>query len=175
MLFVKSLITRINYKRFSTNYQMPALRVILHHDAYYKSRRRLATGAVLLGVALVSGLYAGFHDESWQIGANNLLYPMDYVWTGMVDVAANSMLLPHAYAQTPDAGAFITTWNVTGLPTHIGLRLQFRPRSNFVSAWTSGGQKCHIDWGDGDTATTVQHDGGTTDHGYRNNNPGHAC
>ena len=145
---------------------MLALRVILHHDAYYKSRRRLATGAVLLGVALVSGLYAGFHDESWQIGANNLLYPMDYVWTGMVDVAANSMLLPHAYAQTPDVGAFITTWNVTGLPTTPS----FNSAEVKFSIGVESGGEVHVDWGDGDTDTYNMT--GEPRHGYRNNNPG---
>ena len=145
---------------------MLALRVILHHDAYYKSRKRLATGAVLLGVALVSGLYAGFHDESWQIGANNLLYPMDYVWTGMVDVAANSMLLPHAYAQTPDVGAFITTWNVTGLPTTPS----FNSAEVKFSIGVESGGEVHVDWGDGDTDTYNMT--GEPRHGYRNNNPG---
>ena len=145
---------------------MLALRVILHHDVYYKSRRRLATGAVLLGVALVSGLYAGFHDESWQIGANNLLYPMDYVWTGMADVAANSMLLPHAYAQTPDVGAFITTWNVTGLPTTPS----FNSAEVKFSIGVESGGEVHIDWGDGDTDTYNMT--GEPRHGYRNNNPG---
>ena len=56
---------------------------------------------------------------------------------------------PHAYAQTPDSDAFVTTWNVTGVDRVSDF--------SYTTVWfhigvTSGGQ-VSIDWGDGDTDT----------------------
>ena len=133
----------------------------------FKSRRRLAAGAVLLGAILAFGLHAGFHDGAWQTGANSLPHHLDHSWTGhaWVDVAADSTLLPQAYAQTPDAGAFVTTWNVTGVDrvSNVGYTL-----AQFHIGVTPGGQ-VSIDWGDGDTDT--YNATGSVDYFFRNYQP----
>ena len=149
---------------------MSALRCILNYEVCYnfKSRRRLAAGAMLLllGAVMVSGLYAVFHDESWQTGANNSLYPVASAWTDMTEVVvANSILLPNAYAQPPSS-AFVTTWNITGPPTSAPSSLA---EVKFSIGVESGGE-VHVDWGDGDTDT--YNATGEPRHYYTNLSPG---
>ena len=137
-------------------------------NGWFKSRRRLVAGAVLLGAVLAFGLHAGFHDGAWQAGANSLPHHLDHSDTGhaWVDVAADLMLPPpHAYAQTPDSDAFVTTWNVTGVDRVLDF--------SYTTVWfhigvTSGGQ-VSIDWGDGDTDT--YNATGSVDHFFTNQQP----
>ena len=137
----------------------------------FKSRRRLVAGAVLLGAVLAFGLHAGFHDGAWQAGANSLPHHPDHsdtghAWVDVAGVAADLMLPPpHAYAQTPDSDAFVTTWNVTGVDrvSNAGYTL-----AQFHIGVTSGGQ-VSIDWGDGDTDT--YNATGSVDHFFTNQQP----
>ena len=139
-------------------------------NGWFKSRRRLVAGAVLLGAMLAFGLHAGFHDGAWQTGANSLPHHPDHsdtghAWVDVAGVAADLMLLPHAYAQTPDADAFVTTWNVTGVDRVSDF--------SYTTVWfhigvTPGGQ-VSIDWGDGDTGT--YNATGSVDHFFINHQP----
>ena len=139
-------------------------------NGWFKSRRRLVAGAVLLGAVLAFGLHAGFHDGAWQTGANSLPHHPDHsdtghAWVDVAGVAADLMLLPHAYAQTPDADAFVTTWNVTGVDRVSDF--------SYTTVWfhigvTPGGQ-VSIDWGDGDTDT--YNATGSVDHFFINHQP----
>ena len=135
-------------------------------NGVFKSRRWLAAGAVLLGAVLAFGLHAGSHDEAWQTGTNNLLHSMDYAWTDIADAATNSMLLPPAYAQTPDTDAFVTTWNVTGK--------SFTPTYNYATVqFTIGvapGGQVSIDWGDGGLPKTYNATGYVSN-SYKNYQP----
>ena len=139
-------------------------------NGWFKSRRRLVAGAVLLGAVLAFGLHAGFHDGAWQTGANSLPHHPDHsdtghAWVDVAGVAADLMLLPHAYAQTPDADAFVTTWNATGVDRVSDF--------SYTTVWfhigvTPGGQ-VSIDWGDGDTDT--YNATGSVDHSFINHQP----
>ena len=135
-------------------------------NGVFKSRRWLAAGAVLLGAVLAFGLHAGSHDEAWQTGTNNLLHSMDYAWTDIADAATNSMLLPPAYAQTPDTDAFVTTWNVAGK--------SFTPTYNYATVqFTIGvapGGQVSIDWGDGGLPKTYNATGYVSN-SYKNYQP----
>ena len=140
-------------------------------NGQFKSHRRLAAGAVLLGAVLAFGLHAGFHDGTWQAGASSLPHHPDHsdtghAWVGVAGVAADSTLLPHAYAQTPDAGAFVTTWNVTGV--HRILDFGYTTVQFHVGV-TPGGQ-ISIDWGDGEPPQ-LYNATGSVDHRFRNYQP----
>ena len=136
-----------------------------------KSSWQVAACAVLLSAVLVSGLLAGFHDEALQMKASSLLYPLvygwtDYDWTDPVDAVAYSILPPQAYAQTPDPGAFVTTWNVTGVPVAPAIAIS---TVGFHIGVASGGQVT-IDWGDGESPR-IYNATGQVSHFYRNHEP----
>ena len=136
-----------------------------------KSSWQFAACAVLLSAVLVSGLLAGFHDEALQMKASSLLYPLvygwtDYDWTDPVDAVAYSILPPQAYAQTPDPGAFVTTWNVTGVPVAPTIAIS---TVGFHIGVASGGQVT-IDWGDGESPR-IYNATGQVSYFYRNHEP----
>ena len=123
-------------------------------NGIFKSRRRLAAGAVLLGAVLAFGLHAGFHDGAWQTGADDLSHNPDHsgtghAWVDMAGATTEFTLLPHAYAQTPDADAFVTTWNITGLP----ITTSFNAATVRFSIDVESGGEVHVGWGDGHTNT----------------------
>ena len=66
------------------------------------------------------------------------------VWPELAGAPGHAALLPQAHAQTPDAGAFVTTWNTTG--TSVGTKSL--AGIGFHIGVASGGQ-VDIDWGDG--------------------------
>ena len=108
---------------------------------------------------LMFGLCAAFYDEAWEAGANNL-YPLiyiltDHVWADLVDQVPYSILLPHAYAQTYNSAAFVTTWNVTG--ERVGSNSNCADVSFNIDV-TAGGQAT-IDWGDGGSPSTYDESG----------------
>ncbi len=120
---------------------------------------------------VVSGLYVGFHDEAWQTEANNLLHPLahawtDHAWNDMADAVTYSILLPQAYAQTPDPDAFVTTWNVTRTPVASTINAA----SVRFSIGVAPGGQVTIDWGNGNSPKTYNATGYATN-AYLNKQP----
>ena len=152
---------------------MYALRHIINYavGSRFKLLRWRAADVILLGTMVVSGLYVGFHDEAWQTEANNMLHPLahawtDHAWNDMADAATYSILLPQAYAQTPDPDAFVTTWNVTGTPVASTMNAAI---VRFSIGVAPGGQVT-IDWGNGDSPKTYNATGYATN-AYLNKQP----
>lgn len=82
------------------------------------------------------------------------------VWLELADAPGHAALLPQAHAQTPDTGAFVTTWNTTG--TSIGTKSL--AGIGFHIGVASGGQVT-IDWGDGSPPRSYNASG-SADHYY---------
>ncbi len=66
-------------------------------------------------------------------------------WPVLAGAPGHAALLPQAHAQTPDAGAFVTTWNTTGESISTSYSMA---SVRFHIGVASGGQ-ADIDWGDG--------------------------
>ena len=82
------------------------------------------------------------------------------VWPELADAPGHAALLPQAHAQTPDTGAFVTTWNTTG--TSLGTKSL--AGIGFHIGVASGGQVA-IDWGDGSPPRSYNASG-SVDHYY---------
>ena len=135
---------------------MFAIRSVLNHEGgpNPKSHSRTAVYAVLLGAALASGALPGLDGKSLQMDPSQL-HPLfnawtDADWSDPTSAAASSILLPQAYAQTPDSDAFVTTWNVTGIPHATNIATS---TIGFHIGVASGGQVT-INWGDGESPDT---------------------
>ena len=83
------------------------------------------------------------------------------VFVVLVAATGVFVLLPQAHAQTPDTGAFVTTWNTTGVS---GSPIYSIADVRFHIGVASGGQVT-IDWGDGSTPRSYNASG-PVDHLY---------